>query len=109
MVDVIYFDDGISDAGFSVFVLNHSFDSSVHLSYGQISVCIASDTFRCLDMVADILYVMLYLLHIDKERFFIVLPFYGQFTGMRELITGQLHRHLKTVGVQVTKVIHTYR
>lgn len=31
MVDVIHFNDGISDAGFSVFVPNHSFDSSVHL------------------------------------------------------------------------------
>lgn len=28
---------------------------------------------------------------------------------MRELITGQLHRHLKTVGVEVTEIIHTYR
>lgn len=28
---------------------------------------------------------------------------------MRELITRQLHRHLKAVSVQVTEVIHTCR
>lgn len=53
MVDVIHFDDGISDAGFSVFVPDHSFDSSVHL-LTNIDKCIDcivfNDSLRCLDI-----------------------------------------------------------
>lgn len=50
-----------------------------------------------------------YLLHVNEQRLLVVLPLNWKFTGMRELIAGQLHRHLKAVGVQVTEVIHTCR
>lgn len=49
------------------------------------------------------------LLHVNQQRLLVVLPLDGKLTGMRKLITGQLHRHLKAVGVQVTEVIHTCR
>ncbi len=49
------------------------------------------------------------LLHVHQQRLLVVLPLDGKLAGMRELITGQLHRHLKAVGVQVTEVIHTCR
>lgn len=127
MVDVVYFNDGISNPSFSVFVPYHSFNSSVYLS--QRLPCIISrihqhilthsgcldskvqvfEVWECLvNVQAHVLY-MLYLLHVDKKRFPIIFPFYGQLTGMREFITRQLDRHLKTVGVQVAEVIHTYK
>lgn len=49
------------------------------------------------------------LLHVNQQRLLVVLPLDGELTDMRELITGQLHRHLKAVGVHVTEVIHTCR
>lgn len=48
------------------------------------------------------------LLHVNQQRLLVVLPLDGKLTGMRELVTRQLHRHLKAVGVQVTEVIHTW-
>lgn len=54
-------------------------------------------------------YIYTHLLHVDQQRLLVVLPLDRKFTGMGELITGQLHRHLEAVGVQVTKVIHTCR
>lgn len=51
--------------------------------------------------------MQIYLLHINQQRLLVVLPLDGKFTGVREFITGQLHRHLEAVGVQVTEVIHT--
>lgn len=50
-----------------------------------------------------------YLLHVNQQRLLVVLPLDGKFTGMRELITGQLHCDLEAVSVQVTEVIHTCR
>lgn len=47
------------------------------------------------------------LLHVNQQGLLVVLPLDGKLTGMRELVTWQLHRHLKAVGVQVTEVIHT--
>lgn len=49
-----------------------------------------------------------YLLHVDQQGFFVVFPLSGQFTGMREFITGQLYSHLEAVSVQVAEVIHTW-
>lgn len=39
------------------------------------------------------------LLHVDQQRFFVVLPLLWKFTGMRKLITGQLHSYVKAVGM----------
>lgn len=49
------------------------------------------------------------LLHVNQQRLLVVLPLDGKLTGMRELVTGQLHGHLEAVGVHITEVIHTCR
>lgn len=49
------------------------------------------------------------LLHVDQQRLSVVVPLHRELAGMRELITGQLHGHLKTVGVKVAEIVHTYR
>lgn len=46
------------------------------------------------------------LLHVNQQRLLVVLPLDGKLAGVRELVTGQLHRHLKAVVVQVTEVVH---
>lgn len=46
------------------------------------------------------------LLHVNQQRLSVVLPLDGKLAGVREFITGQLHRHLETVGVQVAEIIH---
>lgn len=46
------------------------------------------------------------LLHVHQQGLLVVLPLDGQLAGVRELVTGQLHRHLEAVGVQVAEVVH---
>lgn len=46
------------------------------------------------------------LLHVNQQGLLVVLPLDGKLAGVRELVTGQLHRHLEAVGVKVAEVIH---
>lgn len=48
------------------------------------------------------------LLHEDEHRFSVLLPLVRQLALMRELITAQEYGQLKTVGVQVAEIIHTW-
>lgn len=49
------------------------------------------------------------LLHVDQQRLPVVLPLPQKLAGVRELVAGELHRHLEAVGVQVAEVVHTCR
>lgn len=49
------------------------------------------------------------LLHVDEQRLLVVLPLDGKLADVRELVAGQLHRHLEAVVVQVAEVVHTCR
>lgn len=49
----------------------------------------------------------MHLLHEDQHSFSVLLPLMRQLTLMRELITSQEYGQLKTVCVQVAKIIHT--
>lgn len=50
-----------------------------------------------------------HLLHVEHKRLPVVFPLNGELTGMRKLVTGQLHRHLKAVSVQVAKIVHAWK
>lgn len=62
---------------------------------------------KCVFEQMDAVELQTDLLHVNQQGLLVVLPLDGKLTGMRELVTGQLHRHLKAVGVQVTEVVHT--
>lgn len=47
------------------------------------------------------------LLHEDEHSLSVLLPLIHKVTLMRELITAQEYRQLKTVCVQVAEIIHT--
>lgn len=50
-----------------------------------------------------------HLLHEDEHCFSVLLPLMHQLILMRELITSQEYRQLKTVCVQIAEIIHTWR
>lgn len=49
-----------------------------------------------------------YLFHKHNQGLAVVLPLLGQLGGVREFVTGQLHRDLEAVGVQVAEVVHAF-